>query len=93
MTVVEKSVVPPSLSMNQKGLVSDLDLLVGFFAELQVCLDAQSCDTTVAKKYFQPYATRLYCVHEPFIVWKNKAYSQRYGDELKKLALPSNGHC
>jgi hypothetical protein len=93
MMVVEKSVVPVSASTNQKGLVSDLDLLVGFFAELQVCIEAQLCDTPVAKKYFQPYAVRLYCVHEPFIVWKSKAYSQDYGDELKKLALPGNSHC
>jgi hypothetical protein len=93
MTVVDKSVVPLSSSANQKGLVSDLDLLVGFFAELQVCIDTQLCDASVAKKYFQPYAMRLYCVHEPFIVWKTKAYSQGYGDELKKLALPGNGHC
>ncbi|MCP3392018.1 hypothetical protein NLM27_24805 [Bradyrhizobium sp. CCGB12] len=93
MSVVDKSVIPLSSSVTQRGLVPDLDLLVGFFAELQVCLDAQLCDAHVAKKYFQPYATRLYCVHEPFIVWKSKAYSQGYGDELKKLALPGASHC
>lgn len=93
MTVVDKSVIPLSSSGTQKGLVPDLDLLVGFFAELQVCLDAQLCDRTVAKKYFQPYAQRLYCVHEPFIVWKTKSYSQGYGDELNKLAFPGGGQC
>lgn len=93
MTVVDKSVVPLSSSANQKGLVPDLDLLLGFFSELQVCLDAQLCDRAVAKKYFQPYAQRLYCVHEPFIVWKTKSYSQGYGDELKKMAFPAGGQC
>jgi len=53
MMVVEKSVIPTSSSSaTQKGLVSDLDLLVGFFAELQVCIDAQLCDASVTNNYF-----------------------------------------
>jgi len=93
MMVVDKAVVPLSASTAQKGLVSDLDLLIGFFAELQVCVDAKLCDRLTANSYFQPYAKRLYCVHEPFIAWKDSSYSRGYGNELRKLAFSNGERC
>src|SRR5258708_29116052 len=42
MMVVQNSVT--STSPKQVGLVSDLDLLVGFFSELQVCITSKLCD-------------------------------------------------
>lgn len=92
MMVVDKTAVPSSSTL-QKGLVSDLDLLIGFFAELQVCIDAGLCDRRIATNYFQPYAKRLYCVHEPFIEWKKSSFSEGYGDELRKFALRDGKTC
>jgi hypothetical protein len=89
MMVVQNSVT--SASSKQTGIVSDLDLLVGFFAELQVCITSKLCDSETANNYFRSYATRLYCLHEPFIQWKDQNYSRGYGSELHTLAaLPSN---
>ncbi len=93
MMVVNGGVVPQSASITQKGLVSDLDLLVGFFSELQVCVDAELCDRSTAIRYFQDYARRLYCVHEPFIAWKNSSYSKGYGSEVRKLTLKDGETC
>jgi hypothetical protein len=89
MMVVQNSVT--STSPKQTGIVSDLDLLVGFFAELHVCITSKLCDRETANNYFQSYARRLYCLHEPFIQWKDQNYSRGYGNELRTLAaLPGN---
>lgn len=93
MMIVDKSLVPISSSFTQKGLVPDLDLLVAFFAELQVCVETELCDSPIAKRYFQSYAMRLYCVHEPFIAWKSSSYSEGYGDGLRKFALQGAKSC
>ncbi len=91
MMVVQNSVT--STSPKQVGLVSDLDLLVGFFSELQVCITSKLCDPETANNYFRPYAGRLYCLHEPFIQWKDQHYSHGYGSELRTLAALPAGTC
>jgi hypothetical protein len=93
MMVVDKAVVPLSATMTQRGLVSDIDLVVAFFAELQVCADAGLCDRPTANSYFQPYAKRFYCVHEPFIEWKSASYSRGYGNELRTFAFSNGRNC
>jgi len=91
MLVVQKSIT--STSPKQIGIVSDLDLLVGFFAELQVCVASKICDADTANNYFRSYARRLYCLHEPFIQWKDQNYSRGYGSELRAMAALSATAC
>jgi hypothetical protein len=79
--------VPSSTAPAQKGLVPDIDQLVGFFAELKVCIDTNLCDVQTSRSYFEDYARRLYCVHEPFIEWKSASYSKGYGRGLRDIAL------
>jgi|GEM_PF-7026334 len=93
MTVVEGTAVPVAGSGARTGLVADLDLLVGFFSELQVCVRTGLCDRQTAEDYFRTYARRLYCVHEPFIEWKAKSYSQGYGGDLRAFTLPAAEAC
>jgi hypothetical protein len=93
MTVVEKAVVPTSATSTQLGLVPDLDMLIGFFAELQVCIQAKLCEAQTARDYFQAYARTLYCLHEPFIRWKSTSYSQGYGNGLREFVRLGAAGC
>ena len=93
MMVVDRTAIPLSSSAIQKGLVPDLDLLVDFFRELQVCIDANLCDRQTAVSFFKSYARRLYCLHEPFITWKSSSYSMGYGSELRGFALTDGATC
>ena len=65
------------------GLVGDLDQVQGFFGELQICIDARICDQATADAYFADYAQRFYCLHEPFIAFKQHEYDLTYGVKLK----------
>nr|AGO88286.1 protein of unassigned function [Methylobacterium oryzae CBMB20] len=90
MSVVEAS--PVSLgSGKQRGIVSDADLIVGFFDELHICMTSNLCDKKIAQGFFRPYVERFYCLHEPFLVWKSKNYSAGYADSMRKDFAPPSG--
>ncbi|PCK77680.1 hypothetical protein [Rhizobium sophoriradicis] len=75
------------------SLVSALDLLEGFFSELRICVDSNICDPKTARTYFGSYAKRLYCLHEPFIRYKDKTFSDGYGAALRSFSLSGSAVC
>ena len=91
MMVVDRAVVPTSETA-RRGLVPDLDLLVSFFGELQVCVNTMSCDDKTAKAHLLSYAQSLYCLHEPYILWRNTTYNG-YGSGLRDFGGLTNSRC
>ncbi|EHP94683.1 hypothetical protein [Methylorubrum extorquens] len=82
MSVVETSSIAPNASKN-RGIVSDVDLIVSFFDELRICVKSQLCDDQTARNFFTPYAERFFCLHAPFIDWKSKNYSAGYAEAMR----------
>jgi len=93
MSVVESAPVVISSTTKQRGIVADVDLIIGFFDELQVCATSGLCDRKTINDFFKPYAVRFYCLHEPFLAWKNRAYSKEYGSALSTMFIQDTKAC
>lgn len=91
--VVEKAPVELSDGKKAVGLVGDLDQLQGFFGELQICIEGKLCDKATADSYFADYAQRFYCLHEPFIEYKQQNYDSSYGVKLAAFLKDAGKGC
>ena len=92
-TVVENAPVELDDGSKAKGLVGDLDQLQSFFGELEICIEGSLCDKETADAYFSDYATRFYCLHEPFISYKQRDYDSSYGVRLNVFLKAAGKDC
>jgi hypothetical protein len=91
--VVEHAPVELPDGKKAEGLVGDLDQLQGFFGELQICIEGTLCDKETADSYFADYAQRFYCLHKPFIDYKQRDYDSSYGVKLAALLKAAGKTC
>jgi hypothetical protein len=93
MGVVESAQFVTTSSTTQRGIVAEVDLIIGFFDELRVCVMSRLCDRKTTYDFFKPYAERFYCLHEPFLDWKDRAYSNGYGSALRAMFITGTAGC
>lgn len=86
MNVIERVAVPDKSGTPTYGIVGDVDAVVAFFSELLICVKADLCDGRSAHVYFDSYAQRFYCLHEPYLSWKAANYSSDFGQNLAEFA-------
>jgi hypothetical protein len=91
--VVEHAPVEMTDGRRSEGLVGDLDQIQGFFGELQICIEGKLCDKPTADAYFADYAQRFYCLHQPFIAYKQRDYDSSYGVKLKTFIDAAHRNC
>jgi len=85
MSVVELYAVPDKDGLSTQGVVGDVDTVVAFFSELLICVKAELCEGKSAHAYFDNYARRFYCLHEPYLRWKAANYSSSFGKDLAEF--------
>jgi hypothetical protein len=93
ISVVDTAPFVTSSTTKQRGIVAEVDLIIGFFDELQVCVASGLCDWKTIDDFFAPYAKRFYCLHEPFLVWKDRSYSKGYGSALRAMFVQPGSAC
>jgi hypothetical protein len=85
MTVIERVALTDGEGKATYGIVADVDAVVAFFSELLICVKADLCDGRTAHAYFDTYAQRFYCLHEPYLSWKAANYSSAFGKDLAEF--------
>lgn len=86
MSVVERTPIPARDGVPARGIVGDVNAVESFFSELQICVNSGLCDGKAAHAYFDSYAQRFYCLHEPYLSWKAANYYPGYGKDLAQFA-------
>lgn len=93
MSVIERFPVPDKDGTPAHGVVGDVDAVVSFFSELVICMKANLCDAKSAHAYFDSYAQRFYCLHQPYLSWKATTYSSDFGKDLAQFAARNPQAC
>lgn len=62
--ILERIVLPVISHNNQQ---KDIDLLVSFFGNIQICVANRICDKQTAEVFFSEYATNFFALYEPWI--------------------------
>jgi len=75
------------------GIADDVDTVVSFFSELMICIRADLCDRKSAHAYFDNYARRFYCLHEPYLNWRAANYASDFGKDLAEFATRTPQDC
>lgn len=93
MSVIEQGVLVDKDGKASRGAVADVDAVTTFFSELAICVKARLCDATSAHAFFDDYARRFYCLHEPYLTWKAEHYSASFGQNLAGFAAVDPRKC
>lgn len=93
MSVVELHQIADKDGLSTRGVVGDVDMVVSFFSELLICVKSDLCDAASAHAYFDSYAQRFYCLHEPYLSWKAANYAANFGKDLAEFALRDPQAC
>ena len=93
LSVVERGFTEEKEGKISRGIVTDVDAVVAFFSELVICVNAGLCDGPSAHAYFDDYARRFYCLHEPYLTWKAANYSAEFGKDLARFASRDAEQC
>lgn len=80
--ILEKIVLSSVSHGNQQ---KDIDLLVGFFENLQVCIVSRICDEQTTKIFFSDYATSFFNLYEPWII-RRREVIPNYACQLQAFA-------
>jgi len=64
-TLILERIVLPVISHNKQQ--KDIDLMVGFFENLQVCIVGRICEEHTTKIFFGSYAASFFNLYEPWI--------------------------
>nr|WP_315428174.1 hypothetical protein [uncultured Albidiferax sp.] len=93
MSVIEHGSVEDKDGKITRGVVADVDAVTAFFGELAICVNAGLCESQTAHSFFDDYARRFHCLHEPYLVWKAADYSSDYGKDLATFATRDSQKC
>lgn len=91
-TKIHTTLVLPVIK--QYKLTRDIDLLVDFFENLQVCTQNRICDRQVAQDLFCSYADSFYNFHRPWIEAERKVipgYAKRLQEFVKLECKKKSG--
>lgn len=81
---IQAKIVLPVIRHNK--LQQDIDLLVDFFENLQICVQHRICDKQVSLDFFGGYADYFYRLHRPWIE-KQRAVIPGYASQLQAFVL------
>ncbi len=74
-------------SNDNKGIVRELNLLIGFFNGLQICIEKNLCDRPVAIAFFNSHADSIWANFGPYVEQRRKAV-KNYGLGLELFLRP-----
>ncbi|MGH1417976.1 MAG: DUF4760 domain-containing protein [Hyphomicrobiaceae bacterium] len=72
---------------NKKGIAQELDLLIGFFNGVQICIEKKICDKPVALAFLKSHAETIWSNFGPYIRDRRKIV-ENYGLGLELFLKP-----
>lgn len=87
--ILSKIVIP---IIQQKTLRREINLLVDFFDNLDICVQHHLCDGPVAQAFFQGYAQSFYHLHQPWIAEQRQSIPN-YACHFEAFINPQQRDC
>lgn len=84
--IIENMVLQVVLHREQS---KDIDLLVIFFENLQICIDNRICDQRVSQSFFGEYASGFFSLYQPWIKERRKLIPN-YACQLQAFVQQTN---